>query len=85
MAKYTIEIENQIDQIVELTLEPEGGDFWIAPGESLTVTSEVPAKTEVPFVAQVTPDGISVWSSYGNGSIYSSSGEGLDYGYNRPE
>ncbi|MFF8775128.1 hypothetical protein [Kitasatospora sp. NPDC015120] len=85
MVKYTITVENKIDQTVELILEPEGGDFWMAPGESLTVTSEAPEETEVPFVVQVTNDGISVWSNCGPGAVFSASGEDLDYGYNRPE
>ncbi|MDH6711016.1 hypothetical protein P3T27_007768 [Kitasatospora sp. MAA19] len=84
-AIFKVEIENRIDQRVELMLEPEGSDFWMEPGEAVVVNCEAPAGTEIPFVVQVTDDGISVWSNYGPGWVSDRAGEDLDIGHNRPD
>lgn len=83
--KFKVEIENRSDRRMELMLEPEGSDIWLEPGEAVVVNSEAPPTTEIPFVVQMTNDGVSVWSNYGPGSVSTRAGEDLDTGHNRPD
>ncbi|MER7668304.1 hypothetical protein ABTY61_07530 [Kitasatospora sp. NPDC096128] len=83
--KFKVEIENRSDRRMELMLEPEGSDIWLEPGEAVVVNSEAPPTTEIPFVVQMTNDGMSVWSNYGPGSVSTRAGEDLDIGHNRPD
>ncbi|MFJ4187220.1 hypothetical protein [Kitasatospora sp. NPDC089509] len=83
--RFKVEIENRSDRRMELMLEPEGSDFWMEPGDALVVNSEAPPGTEIPFVVQMTDDGVSVWSNYGPGWVSTRAGEDLDTGHNRPD
>ncbi|MFD7865300.1 hypothetical protein [Streptomyces sp. NPDC057682] len=85
-------IENNTGTVLCLFLEPYCEDFWMKPGEKLTVRSEAPG-IDVWFDTYISKGCITVWL-YEDGDGYKivsdyvvvdANGTRLDSGYQRPD
>ncbi len=78
------QIQNSCSGVKPLYTEPEGQDFWLAPGEVVEIRAEV-TSTSADFVFDAKPDAITVWPSEDMGHISVwSAGVLLECGYQRP-
>lgn len=77
-------VSNETESVLCLWVEPWGTDYWMRPGEELTVVTEAPSE-ESPFNIVVHGQGITVWVNSGNDAeVFDKGGNLLLCGHQRP-
>lgn len=60
-----IDVSNETERKLGLWVEPWGADYWLRPGETLTVVTEK-APEEAPFNVVMHDQGVTVWVNSAN-------------------
>ncbi|MFD5057877.1 hypothetical protein [Streptomyces sp. NPDC058394] len=76
-------VQNDGDTLMELWLEPFGQDYWLMPGERVTVTS-YGHWDDHPFEAIHEPDRITVWATSFFATVSDSNGAEVPAAHQRP-
>ncbi|MEU6482610.1 hypothetical protein [Streptomyces sp. NPDC046887] len=84
----SIRVGNDTDRMLTVRVEPLGEDFWLKPGERLTLVArapEGPDSGEPPFEVTQHDSGVNVWSHLDVEPVaYDGSGTEVHCGHQRP-
>jgi hypothetical protein len=76
-------VQNDGDALLELWLEPFGQDYWLLPGEAVTVTSYGHSADRV-FETIHEPNRITVWATSWFATVSDDSGNEIPGAHRRP-
>lgn len=78
-----LRVQNGGEAPLELWLEPFGQDYWLLPGETVTVTS-YGTWNDHPFETYYEPDRLTVWATSWFATVSDGNGDEVPGGRNRP-
>ncbi|MFE7512787.1 hypothetical protein [Streptomyces sp. NPDC057540] len=77
-------VQNDGDALLELWLEPFGQDYWLRPGEAVTVTS-YGRWDDHPFETVHEPGRLTVWATSCFATVVDAAGDEVPGAHQRPE